>query len=88
MRLARAFFMFCILACIAGCFGRSSVTCDDPSPYKVAVEGNRVDVPDDLNNLEPRKEMPLPEVSPREPRPEGSPCLDYPPGTINPGAQF
>ena len=88
MKLARVFFMFGIFVCIAGCFGRSDGTCDDPTPYRFAVEGKRVAVPDDLNSLEPRKEMPMPEVSPRPPRPEGSPCLDLPPGTVDPGAQF
>jgi uncharacterized lipoprotein len=85
MKLVRTFSVLCIFACVAGC-GGDNRTCNDPSPYKFAVEGKRVDVPDDLNNVEARNEMPLPEISPRQPRPEGSPCLDLPPEILSGGS--
>jgi hypothetical protein len=81
MKFVRMVFIFCMFACLVACSGSEKVTCDDPSPYKLAAEGKRVDVPGDLSNLEPRNEMPLPEASPRQPRPLGSPCLDRPPGS-------
>jgi uncharacterized lipoprotein len=78
MRLVKFLLVFCVVVGLAAC-GKPDLTCDDPSPYKLAAEGKRVEVPSDLTAPNPGMEMPLPEVSPRPPRPEGSPCLDQPP---------
>ncbi len=68
-----------IIACamFAGC--GASQTCDEPERYQSAREGARIEAPSDLDDLETSKEMTVPKASPREPRPEGSPCLDLPP---------
>ena len=69
---------------LAGCFGGKDVdlTCDEVRRYQRAVAGTRLETPDDLDALEQRKEIPLPEASPRPPREPGSPCLDLPPGLL------
>lgn len=71
---------------LAGCFGEPAlVTCDEVEPYQLAHEGKRIEAPEGLDNLDEYKEMPLPEASPRPPRPEGSPCLDLPPSILSGG---
>lgn len=64
---------------VAGCGGPAELTCDEAETYQLAVDGKRVVVPDDLDSLEPLREMPLPEASPQPPRPPDSPCIDMPP---------
>ena len=60
----------------------ADLTCDEPQAYELAEEGVRVTAPEDLDQLEVSRETPIPKASPRDPRPDGSPCLDLPP-TIN-----
>ena len=67
---------------LSACGGSIERACDDVRVYQLATEGKRVEAPDGLNDLEPLKEMPLPEASPQPPRPAGSPCLDLPPTLI------
>ena len=64
---------------LAGCGGAIDLTCDDVATYQLAVEGKRVDAPDDLDELDVLREVPLPEASPQPPRPPNSPCIDLPP---------
>lgn len=64
---------------LSACGGPIELACDDVRAYQLAAEGKRVEAPDDLNDLEPLKEMPLPEASPQPQRSVGSPCLDLPP---------
>jgi uncharacterized lipoprotein len=78
--LARLTLIACLIG-LAACGGSNDLTCDE-GPYQSAVRGPKVQVPDDLDNLEPLREMPLPEASPRAERPEGAPCLDQPPVVI------
>jgi hypothetical protein len=67
-----------LLAGLGGC-GGTDLTCDDVRAYQLAVEGKRIEAPDGLDDLDPVKEAPLPEVSPRQEREPGSPCIDRPP---------
>ena len=69
-----------VLALFSGCGGQ--VTCDKPERYQKARAGTRIDAPDDLDELQSAKEMTLPKASPRDPRPEGSRCLDLPPRVL------
>jgi uncharacterized lipoprotein len=80
MKLVKLLFLMCVVAGLAAC-GKPDITCDDPNPYELAKEGKRIEVPSDLDNLEPFMEIPLPDASPRAVRPPGSPCLDQPPGS-------
>ena len=73
------------LAGLAGCGGTPDRSCDDPERYQAAVEAPPVNVPDDLDSLDEFKKLPLPDASPRPPRPKGSPCLDLPPSILGEG---
>lgn len=65
---------------LSACGKDVDLTCDDVQTYQLAVAGKRVEVPDDLDPLDPLKEVPLPKASPQPPRPPGSACIDRPPG--------
>ncbi len=67
-----------LLAGLVGC-GGINLTCDDVREYQLAEEGKRIEAPDGLDNLDPVKEAPVPEASPRQEREPGSPCIDRPP---------
>lgn len=64
---------------LGGCGGTPEIDCDEEQYYQTSKVGKRVKAPEGLDDLDPLREMPLPEASPREPRPEGSPCFDRPP---------
>jgi hypothetical protein len=74
-----------MLVGLSACGGEANLTCDEPRRYQQAVDHNRVQSPEDLDSLEPLREMPLPQANPTPERPAGSPCLDLPPriGTTN-----
>ena len=67
---------------IVACGGNETRSCDEVQAYQLAEEGKRVETPADLDPLNPLNEMPLPEASPRPPRPAGSPCIDLPPSVL------
>ena len=79
MALTRLAFMILVTAGFAGCGGTVELSCDEVATYQLATEGERVQVPEDLDALESLREMPLPEASPQPPRPPNSPCIDRPP---------
>lgn len=64
---------------LSACGKDIDLTCDDVRTYQLAAEGRRVQAPEGLDDLDPRKEMPLPEASPQAERPAGSSCIDRPP---------
>jgi len=68
-----------LAAGLHACGGSADLTCDDVQVYQLAVESKRVEAPEDLDNLDPLREVPLPEASPREALPPGSDCVDRPP---------
>jgi len=80
MTLARMS-LLALVASLAACGGTPDLTCDEGS-YKSAVRGPRVQAPEDLDQLQPAREMPVPTASPRDSRPEGAPCIDRPPTVI------
>jgi uncharacterized lipoprotein len=81
MILARLL-LLSLVAGLTACGGQSELKCEDSTVYSAAKQTPRVTAPDDLDNLEALKEMPLPEASPRQPRPAGSPCIEKPPVII------
>ena len=85
-RLLAAPLLLMILAGMYGCGGNTKDrSCDEPERYQAAVETDKVQVPEDLDNLDEFKQLPLPEASPRPPRAKGSPCLDLPPSILSDG---
>ena len=68
-----------VFAGMVACGGEVNLACDEPRPYQEAVDGEGLKAPEDLDSLEPLREMPLPEANPRPERAKGSPCLDLPP---------
>ncbi len=83
MKLTTLLVFLALLSGLSACGGSKTKSCDDVRRYQLAVEGKRIETPDDLDDLEPLREMPLPEASPRPPRPEGSPCIDLPPSVLS-----
>lgn len=73
-------FLGLLLATLIACGGSKDLTCDEVQNYQLAEEGKRVEAPEGLDDLDPLREMAMPEASPREPRPPGSACFDRPPG--------
>jgi uncharacterized lipoprotein len=62
---------------LGGCGGNQS--CEDSQRYQSAQQVGPLVVPDDLDNLQTHKELKIPEVSPRKPRPADAGCLALPP---------
>ena len=58
---------------LGACGGTADLTCDEVQYYQTAVLTDRVVAPDDLDQLDPNREMPMPEASPRPPREPGHP---------------
>lgn len=86
--------IFCLLAGsqLVACAGSSdlAVSCDDGKrAYRDAKEHEKLKVPEDLDEPDRLKELPLPEASPRADRPSDAPCLEIPPGvsTRSPGGR-
>lgn len=67
------------LVLLAGCRGDAELKCEAGGAYLSAAETSRVTAPEDLDDLDRVREVPLPEVSPQAERPEGSGCLEAPP---------
>ena len=79
--MARILYLSLLLVALllSACGGEVNLTCDEVQTYQQAVAGKRIEVPDGLDSLDPLRELPLPEASPRPPRPAGSACIDRPP---------
>jgi uncharacterized lipoprotein len=58
--------------------GANSV-CDEPKLYEQSQLGKRIEAPEGLSPLQAGREMTIPDASPRDPRPDGAPCLELPP---------
>jgi hypothetical protein len=68
-----------LLSCLVAC-GRGEIrtSCDEPQPYQSVVPGQRVVVPEGLDELDQYKEMSIPQ-SDSPPRADGDVCIEYPP---------
>ncbi len=79
-----------VVACVAGLLAACGsdnikLSCDEPRLYQQATENRRVQAPEGLDDLDPAKEMPVPDAAPIQPREPGSPCLDIPPRYLTTG---
>jgi len=81
MILARLF-LLSLVAGLAACGGQSELECEESTVYMAAKQTPRVKAPDDLDDLDALREMPLPQASPQQPRPAGSPCIEKPPAIV------
>ncbi len=72
-----------VLMGLSACGGNPMQNCDDPELYQFAERHEKIETPDDLDDLEPLREIPLPEASPAPARPPGSPCIDLPPSVLS-----
>jgi hypothetical protein len=79
VRRLRSGAVLILAAGLVACGGPVDISCDEVRLYQLAREGQRIRAPEGLDDLDPLREVPLPEASPRPERPEGSPCLDRPP---------
>ena len=73
------FVLVTALVLFAGCGGDTPLKCESGGAYLSAAETPRVRAPDGLDDLDPLREAPLPDASPRSERWEGSGCLEAPP---------
>ena len=68
-----------LLAGLLSACGGTDITCDEVQYYQTAELAPRVEAPEGLDQLDPNREMPMPEASPRPEREQGLPCVDRPP---------
>ena len=54
-------------------------TCEELEFYEFATPGERIEAPDDLDNLVAARELGIPDISPRTPRDRSAGCVDRPP---------
>jgi len=71
-----------VLLLLAACGGDRGMKCDKNVAYLQAHETPRVRAPDGLDELDPLREQPLPEASPKEARPADAGCLERPPQAV------
>ncbi len=61
-------------------------SCEDRhEPYEDAVELEKLRVPEDLDEPDELKRLPLPQAAPAAERPADAPCLELPPGVVPAG---
>ncbi len=53
--------------------------CESEGRYMLSQEGQRIQAPEDLDDLESYKEMTIPRASPRAPREDTGKCVEAPP---------
>ena len=81
MKVCPTIIAVAIAASFAGCGGDDVIdqTCDEVQRYQQVVPGKRVQVPEGLDPLNERAEMPIPKAEDAPVRPPGSPCIELPP---------
>ncbi len=65
------------LLLVTACVG--APTCNSEGNYTESREGQRIQAPDDLNDLSSYKEMTIPQASPHTAADETERCLEAPP---------
>lgn len=81
MTRVTVFALLTLAGLATGCGGDDNVvrSCEEEKAYQLASEGTKVEAPEGLDDLEEFREMPIPRATDRNPRPEGSPCIELPP---------
>jgi uncharacterized lipoprotein len=78
-----------MMLAMTACGGDKPVarSCDEHILYKEAREHRRIESPEDMSQLDPGREMQVPEPSPQPGRATDAPCLDLPPEVLGPEEQ-
>ena len=78
MKILNGLWIILAAGLISACGGND--TCDEVQPYQLAIEGKRVVVPEDLDDLSIAKELTIPEPSAQATtRPASEGCIEKPP---------
>ncbi|MFQ5549426.1 MAG: hypothetical protein ACE5FV_14120 [Woeseia sp.] len=64
---------------LTSCFFGGPPKCDTEAGYQLSEGGERIEVPEDLNDLQSYKEMTIPEASPQQQNDSPNRCLEMPP---------
>lgn len=81
-RLTKMIAVLIFAAALSACWGKDVVeTCDEPQPYQAETRGERIEVPEGLDELDKLRELPLPDAE-TAPRPDGARCIDEPPSIL------
>ena len=84
MKTTRMLGVLTLLGILGGCGGNKAMTCDEPQRYQASQQGQRIVAPDGLDDLQPGRELAIPDPSPQAPRLEDAPCLERPPAYVSP----
>lgn len=78
-----------LMLAVTACGGDKPVerSCKEHVLYKQAREHPRIEAPEGMTELDPEREMQVPEPSPQPGRPADAPCLDLPPSVLVPEEQ-
>ena len=81
MRTAQSIMKFILLVAglslLTACGG--TIKCEAEGRYVLSQEGQRIQVPDDLDDLQSYKELTIPRASPQPPEEDTGKCLEAPP---------
>jgi hypothetical protein len=64
---------------LSACFFGGPPKCETEGRYQLSQEGQRIQAPEDLDDLASYKEETIPRASPRAPREDTGRCLEAPP---------
>ncbi|MFQ6007255.1 MAG: hypothetical protein ACE5OQ_17340 [Woeseia sp.] len=67
------------LPLLTSCFFGGPPKCDTEAGYQLSESGERIRVPDDLDDLQSFKEMTIPRASPQQQGDDPNRCLEMPP---------
>ena len=86
MRTAQSIMKFILLVAglslLTACGG--TIKCEAEGRYVLSQEGQRIQVPDDLDDLQSYKELTIPRASPQSPKEDAGKCLEAPPAISAP----
>ena len=77
MKILNGLWIMLVAGLLSACGGNDN--CDEVQPYQLAIEGKRVVVPEDLDDLSVAKELTIPEPSAQAARPANAGCIEKPP---------
>ncbi len=79
MHVLRVTVLLTSTSLLSACIFGGPPKCETDGRYQLSQAGERIEAPDGLDDLQPYKEMTIPEASPRQPRADSDRCLEAPP---------